>query len=80
MSNEKISEMLGRTPSLIPVTYKGVKGYIPEYFNYNSRNDLYAFFSESKEDAYEKLYQYLKEKGDGSGAETANKPDNGQEN
>ena len=55
----KIKTLIKREPTLIEVTYKSKKGFIPGYFNYGDRNKLNAIFSETEKEAYEKWYKIL---------------------
>jgi hypothetical protein len=75
----KIYDKIGRVPSLLNIKINGVDGYLPEYFNYNSRNNLNELFSETEEGAYHNLYEHLKKQGEHDGVETANNTHNSKE-
>lgn len=59
---KKIEDILGYVPKAAYFTFKGKQGYLPEYMNYNLRNDLSKIFSESYDVMYKNLLNILVEK------------------
>lgn len=66
----KIKEILGRVPEIVPISYKGKKGYLPVYFNYDLKDRVIVLFSETEDGAYQNLYDFLTKSGDHNGSKT----------
>ena len=69
-NRDKLTELMGREPEFMHVTYNGQQGYLPLYFNYKLKNSASELFGNTQEEALEKLLDYLQKNGEQNGIET----------
>jgi hypothetical protein len=61
---EQIEKLAGRKVDFKEVNYKGVKGFLPVYINFNMQSRLSELFAVTQEEAADKFLTFLKGLGD----------------
>lgn len=75
-TQKEIKALAGRDVEIVETTYKGQKGFIPEFINFNLHSNISNIFSDTQEGCATKFLEYLRslQLGGNNGTDTGSEP------